>query len=92
MSIAGWALRRGLVDQGMALKELGAIVITHLHSDHYLELGPLLHTAWTAGLNHGVTVWGPAGLEAYWQAFLTSMAPISICASPTRGAPICAPW
>ncbi|MEZ5913981.1 MAG: MBL fold metallo-hydrolase, partial [Paracoccaceae bacterium] len=70
----GLGVTRGLVDQGMTLKELGAIVITHLHSDHYLELGPLLHTAWTAGLNHGVTVWGPAGLEAYWQAFLTSMA------------------
>ena len=47
----GLGVSRGLVDQGMALKDLSLIFITHLHSDHYLELGPLLHTAWTAGLN-----------------------------------------
>ena len=34
------------------------IFISHLHSDHYLELGPLLHTAWTAGLKTKVTVYG----------------------------------
>lgn len=69
----GLGVTRGLVDQGMQLKDLGLIFITHLHSDHYLELGPLLHTAWTAGLNQTVEVWGPAGLDTYWQGFLASM-------------------
>lgn len=69
----GLGVTRGLVDQGVELKSLETIFITHLHSDHYLELGPLLHTAWTAGLNKTVTVWGPTGLERYWQGFLTSM-------------------
>jgi len=64
---------RGLVDQGMQLKDLSLIFITHLHSDHYLELGPLIHTAWTAGLRTSVDIWGPAGLDAYWAAFLRSM-------------------
>lgn len=69
----GLGVTRGLVDQGMALRDLRLIFITHLHSDHYLELGPLLHTAWTAGLRAPVTIWGPAGLEAYWDGFLASM-------------------
>lgn len=69
----GLGVTRGLADQGFALKDLRHIVITHLHSDHYLELGPLIHTAWTAGLHQPVQVWGPSGLAGYWQGFLTSM-------------------
>ena len=69
----GLGVTRGLVDQGMQLKDLSVIYITHLHSDHYLELGPLIHTAWTAGLKSKVDVWGPKGLEAYWNNFLISM-------------------
>lgn len=70
----GLGVTRGLADQGFALKTLSHVVITHLHSDHYLELGPLIHTAWTAGLHTPVSVWGPAGLARYWQGFLDSMA------------------
>jgi len=60
----GPAIRPGSID---------LIFITHMHSDHYLELGPLLHTAWTAGLKHKVQIIGPAGIEDYWLAFLQSM-------------------
>ncbi|MBS0124007.1 MBL fold metallo-hydrolase [Thetidibacter halocola] len=70
---AGLGAARGLCDAGVALTALDAIVITHLHSDHYLELGPLLHTAWTAGLKRPVPVIGPEGLATYWQGFLASM-------------------
>lgn len=71
---AGLGVTRGLCDAGVPLTDLDLIVITHLHSDHYLELGPLFHTAWTAGLTRPVPVIGPFGLEAYWQGFLASMA------------------
>lgn len=70
----GLGATRALTNQGMALKDLRTIFITHLHSDHYLELGPLLHTAWTAGLNTAVAVWGPKGLRTYWEGFVASMA------------------
>jgi ribonuclease BN (tRNA processing enzyme) len=70
----GLGVARGLCDQGFQLKDLRHILITHLHSDHYLELGPLLHTAWTAGLAAPVTVWGPEGLADYWRHFLAAMA------------------
>ncbi len=69
----GLGVSRGIVDQGFDLKHLSHIFITHLHSDHYLELGPMLHTAWTAGLKTPVTVYGPKGIDAYWQGFLQSM-------------------
>lgn len=69
----GLGVTRGIIDQNIALKELSMIFITHLHSDHYLELGPLIHTAWTAGLKTTVDIWGPKGLDDYWDHFLSSM-------------------
>jgi ribonuclease BN (tRNA processing enzyme) len=69
----GLGVTKGLVDQGMELKDLSLIFITHLHSDHYLELGPLLHTAWTAGLKTPVEIYGPKGLDVYWDGFVASM-------------------
>jgi ribonuclease BN (tRNA processing enzyme) len=70
---AGLGAARAVCDQGVALTDLDAILITHLHSDHYLELGPLLHTAWTAGLKAPLPVWGPPALARYWTAFLAAM-------------------
>ncbi|TCD15487.1 MBL fold metallo-hydrolase [Oricola cellulosilytica] len=70
----GLGVTRALAEQGVRLPDLRTIVITHLHSDHYLELGPLLHTAWTAGLKDRVAVYGPAALAEYWRHFLASMA------------------
>ncbi|WP_338045819.1 MBL fold metallo-hydrolase [Parasedimentitalea marina] len=64
---------KGLVDQGMLLKDLSLIFISHMHSDHYLELGPLLHTAWTSGLQTPVEIYGPAGLDVYMDGFFQSM-------------------
>ena len=70
----GLGVTRGLVDAGISLKALDLIFITHLHSDHILELGPLIHTAWTAGLATPVTVFGPPGTGRYWQRFCEAMA------------------
>jgi ribonuclease BN (tRNA processing enzyme) len=70
----GLGVSRGLVEAGMELPSLDLVLITHLHSDHVLELGPLLHTAWTAGLKTPVQVWGPAGTKAVWDGFLSSLA------------------
>ncbi|WP_157016972.1 MBL fold metallo-hydrolase [Mesorhizobium xinjiangense] len=70
----GLGVTRGLVDAGMHLNGLDLIFVTHLHSDHVLELGPLVHTAWTAGLASPVRIFGPAGTGHYWAQFLKSMA------------------
>ncbi|RVC91641.1 MBL fold metallo-hydrolase, partial [Mesorhizobium sp. M2A.F.Ca.ET.017.03.2.1] len=69
----GLGVTRGLVDAGISLKALDLIFITHLHSDHILELGPLIHTAWTAGLATPVTVFGPPGTQDYWRHFCRAM-------------------
>lgn len=69
----GLGVTRSLVAAGVDLRALDLIFITHLHSDHVLELGPLLHTAWTTGLARPVTVHGPPGIEACWRGFLDSM-------------------
>jgi ribonuclease BN (tRNA processing enzyme) len=69
----GLGVTKGLVDAGMPLKTLDLVFVTHLHSDHVLELGPLLHTAWTAGLSTPVRVFGPAGTEAYWKNFCQAL-------------------
>jgi ribonuclease BN (tRNA processing enzyme) len=69
----GLGVTKGLVDAGMPLKTLDLVFITHLHSDHVLELGALLHTAWTAGLSTPVKVFGPAGTEAYWRGFCQAL-------------------
>ena len=71
---AGLGATRGVCDAGVPLTDIDLIVITHLHSDHYLELGPLLHTAWTAGLTRSIPVIGPAGLSQYWEHFQAAMA------------------
>lgn len=69
----GLGVTKGLVEAGMDLKTLDLIFITHLHSDHLLELGPLIHTAWTTGLKTPVAVFGPPGIEGYWAGFMASV-------------------
>lgn len=69
----GLGVTRALTDAGVALKALDLVFITHLHSDHVLELGPLIHTAWTAGLATPVIVYGPPGAANCWQHFCRAM-------------------
>ncbi len=67
----GLGVTRGFVEAGHALHRLSTILITHHHSDHNLEFGNLIHTAWCAGLGTPVKAYGPKGLAAMWPAFCT---------------------
>jgi ribonuclease BN (tRNA processing enzyme) len=69
----GLGVTAGMVRAGYPLTGLTDVFITHYHSDHVLEFGGLLHTAWTAGLDHQVSVHGPPGLELIWQRFCEMM-------------------
>jgi ribonuclease BN (tRNA processing enzyme) len=69
----GLGVTRALTNAGMHLRTLELIFVTHLHSDHVLELGGLVHTAWTAGLSSLVRVFGPVGTSALWNHFMKSM-------------------
>ena len=68
----GYGTTFKLKEAGLNLPTLKYIFITHLHSDHYLDLGPLLYNAWVAGLADTVNVYAPIGinalLAAYWES------------------------
>ena len=66
----GLGVTRGFVEAGFHLNRLSTILITHHHSDHNLEFGNLIHTAWTAGLASPVRAYGPVGLQRMRAAFL----------------------
>ncbi|MEM9582882.1 MAG: MBL fold metallo-hydrolase [Pseudomonadota bacterium] len=70
----GIGVARSIVHCGVSLLDIDAVFITHLHSDHVLELGPLLYTVWTTGLSRTIRVYGPEGIDAYWENFLQAMA------------------
>ena len=68
----GYGITLKLIEAGIALPSLKYIFITHHHSDHNLELGPLLYNSWLAGLATRVNVYAPAGLKSllhfYWES------------------------
>ena len=70
---AGLGVTQKLVNNQFDLRTLSTIFITHLHSDHILELGPLIYTSWTTGLQSCINVYGPTGLLDYWDNFLVSL-------------------
>ena len=69
----GIGLTRSIVDAGVKLLDIDAVFITHLHSDHLLELGPLVYTIWTTGLTRTIPIYGPIGIKEYWDGFMQSM-------------------
>lgn len=70
----GLGVTAGMVRAGFPLTGLSHIFLTHYHSDHCLELGGLVHTAWTAGLAHRIKIFGPPGLDEVWGGFRRMMA------------------
>lgn len=60
----GYGVTLKLLAAGVPLAALRRVFITHHHSDHNLELGPLLTNAWLAGLRSTIDVYGPPGLNA----------------------------
>lgn len=68
----GYGTTFKLKETGINLARLKYIFITHLHSDHYLDLGPLLYNAWISGLSEQIHVYAPVGvkslIKAYWKS------------------------
>lgn len=59
----GYGVSRQLINAGVALNRLRYIFITHHHSDHNLEYGPLLYNAWITSQSIKIDTYGPAGLR-----------------------------
>jgi len=68
----GFGVTFKLLDAGINLPSIKYIFITHHHSDHNLELGPLLYNAWINGLKEPIHVYAPPGLKDllsfYWES------------------------
>lgn len=68
----GYGTTFKLREAGVDLFSLRYIFITHLHSDHYLDLGPLLYNAWISGLSEQVHVYAPTGIKSLLNSFWKS--------------------
>ena len=68
----GYGVSRQLISAGVTLDRIRYIFITHHHSDHNLEYGPLLYNAWVAPKPPTIDAYGPAGLQELTRAFLAS--------------------
>ena len=68
----GLGVTRQFVEAGYSLSQVDNIFITHHHSDHNLEFGPLIHTLWTSGTSDSVAVYGPEGTKNLMDGFLVS--------------------
>ncbi|HTK37067.1 MAG TPA: MBL fold metallo-hydrolase [Pyrinomonadaceae bacterium] len=69
----GYGTSLQLIAAGVALNKLRYIFITHHHSDHNLEYGPLIYNAWATGLPIRIDSYGPPGLKHMTQTFFEYM-------------------
>ena len=69
----GYGTSRQLLAAGISLNRVRYIFITHHHSDHNLEYGPLFYNVWITGLPVHVDAYGPSGLRKMTQDFFSYM-------------------
>jgi len=65
----GYGVSRQLIKADVALNRVRYVFITHHHSDHNLEYGPLFYNAWITGLPVHFDAYGPVGLRSLTQNF-----------------------
>jgi ribonuclease BN (tRNA processing enzyme) len=70
----GYGVSRQLISAGVALDRLRFIFITHHHSDHNLEYGPLIYNAWVTSKPISINAFGPPGLRKLTQDFFAYQA------------------
>lgn len=59
----GYGTSKQLIAAGVALNRVRYVFITHHHSDHNLDFGPLLYNAWITGQPTRVDAYGPPGMN-----------------------------
>ena len=59
----GYGTSKQLIAAGVALNRVRYVFITHHHSDHNLDFGPLLYNAWITGQPTRVDAYGPIGMN-----------------------------
>jgi ribonuclease BN (tRNA processing enzyme) len=66
----GDGVARQLALASVPLPSIGAVFVTHQHSDHNADYGNLLMFAWVAGLTAPIDTYGPPPLEKMTRLFL----------------------
>jgi ribonuclease Z len=67
---AGSGVAVQLLRAGIRPSQLHRVLLTHLHSDHVIDLGHLVLTRWIVGENAPLEVLGPAGTAAHVERLL----------------------
>jgi ribonuclease BN (tRNA processing enzyme) len=65
----GYGVSKQLITAKVALDRLRYLFITHHHSDHNLEFGPLIYNTWITGLPAHIDAYGPTGLTKMAEDF-----------------------
>lgn len=65
----GMGVSHQLAEAHVPLTSIKYILISHHHSDHNLEYGNLVYSAWAAGLSTPIHSFGPSGIEAMTKAY-----------------------
>lgn len=61
----GSGVTQRLVQAGMSGRDIDAVLLTHLHSDHVVDLFQLVMSSWHQGREHPQRVFGPPGTYSY---------------------------
>ena len=69
----GYGTSKQLIAAGVALNRVRYVFITHHHSDHNLDFGPLLYNAWITGQPTRVDAFGPPGMNELARDFFKYM-------------------
>jgi ribonuclease Z len=68
---AGDGAQRSMETLNFPSAKLGAVFVTHFHSDHIADLGEVMSRTWMIGRATPLPVFGPAGIERIVEGFNT---------------------
>src|SRR5699024_9709824 len=73
---AGRGVLMRLAEAGLMATQLSAVLLTHLHSDHFTDLNDIITTRWVLSRRSSpLTLIGPPGTQAVVDHILASLAP-----------------
>jgi len=71
----GSGVTQRLLGAGLPSRDLDAVLLTHLHSDHIVDLFQLVISSWHQGRDRPQRVYGPPGTRAYVEGLMTLWRP-----------------
>jgi ribonuclease Z len=71
----GPGVMRRLIELNITPAQIGAVFLTHLHSDHITDFADLMVSGWTRGRRQRLKVYGPEGTGDVVEGFRAALAP-----------------